>query len=61
MSRLLEKCPLLADSRAVRTGSVWCTNQNMFQQVSGTADMIADLSTVVTGGDGPLTFLHRLR
>ncbi len=57
---LLKKSPLLGDFKAVETGQVWCTNQNMFQQVSATADMIGDLHTVLTGEDQPLHFLHRL-
>ena len=61
MEDLLRRAPMLADFRAVQTGNVWCTEQNMFQQVSGTADMIADLHTIFAGaGDEPLTYLYRL-
>ena len=57
---LLEKSPLLADFKAVQTGNVWCTEQNMFQQVGAAADMITDLHTIFIGGDAPLKYLHHL-
>lgn len=57
---LLEKSPLLADFKAVQTGDVWCTSQNMFQQVSGAADMIGELHAVFAQEDRQLTYLHRL-
>ena len=61
LSDLLEKSPLLADFRAVRTGDVWCTEQNMFQKTSAAAGMITDLHAVFTGtAEDELTFLHRL-
>ena len=57
---LLGKSPLLADFKAVQTGDVWCTSQNMFQQVSGAADMIEELHAVLTREEMPLHYLHRL-
>jgi iron complex transport system substrate-binding protein len=62
---LLKKSPLLADFKAVKTGDVWCTNQNMFQQISGTADMIAEMYSVIhddgdVGTRGDLVYLHKL-
>ena len=60
MEDLLSLSPLFADFKAVRGGNVWCTEQNMFQQVGGTADMITDLHTVITGGQEPLQYLHAL-
>ncbi len=64
LDQLLEKSELLADFKAVQEGNVWCTEQNMFQQTTGGADMIADLNAIVTGkadGETQLTFLHRLK
>lgn len=61
MEDFLKISPLLADFKAVKTGDVWCTEQNMFQQVSGTAEMIEDLHTVFCGGDGEARYLHKLR
>lgn len=61
MDALLEKSPLMKDCKAVLNGTVWCTGQNMFQQVSGTAEMISDLHAVISGdSEQSLRFLHRL-
>jgi iron complex transport system substrate-binding protein len=62
---LIKKSPLLEDFKAVKTGDVWCTNQNMFQQISGTADMIAEMYSVIhddgdVGTRGDLVYLHKL-
>ena len=61
LNALTEKSPLMKDCKAVLNGTVWCTGQNMFQQVSGTAEMISDFHAVISGDtEQPLTFLHRL-
>ena len=61
LDALLEKSPLMKDCKAVLNGTVWCTGQNMFQQVSGTAEMISDLHAVISGNsEQSLRFLHRL-
>ena len=62
MDALLEKSPLMKDCKAVQKGNVWCTGQNMFQQVSGTAEMISDLHAVITGDtEHALMYLYRLQ
>lgn len=62
LAALLEENPLLQDCKAVSEDNVWCTTQNMYQQISGTADMIADLHMVITGdGDRDLQYLYRLQ
>lgn len=61
LNALTEKSPLMKDCKAVLNGTVWCTGQNMFQQVSGTAEMISDLHAVISGdSEQSLRFLHRL-
>ena len=61
LDALTEKSPLMKDCKAVLNGTVWCTGQNMFQQVSGTAEMISDLHAVISGdSEQSLRFLHRL-
>jgi iron complex transport system substrate-binding protein len=61
LSDLLAKSSLLKDFKAVRTGNVWCTEQNMFQKTSAAAGMITDLHAVFTDtAEEDLTFLHRL-
>ena len=61
LNALTEKSPLMKDCKAVLNGTVWCTGQNMFQQVSGTAEMISDFHAVISGDtEQSLRFLHRL-
>jgi iron complex transport system substrate-binding protein len=62
IAQLKEKSPVFADFRAVQQDSVWCTEQNLFQQTTGAADMITDLNRIFTGqGDSEkLTYLHRI-
>ena len=60
LDQLIEKSPVLAGCKAVRSGQVWCTGQNMFQETTGAAGMIEDLHTVFTAGDAPLTYLHKV-
>lgn len=61
LAELEEKNPLLADFKAVREGNVWCTNQDMYQQMLRTGDIIADLHAALADpAADELTFLHRL-
>ncbi|MBR2284143.1 MAG: ABC transporter substrate-binding protein [Ruminococcus sp.] len=63
VEQLIEKSGIFEDFKAVREGNVWCTGQNMFQQTTGAADMITDLSLIFSGeaeDTEQLTFLHRL-
>ena len=46
LDELLQKAAWLKDFKAVKEGNVWCTEQNMFQQTSGTAGMISELHQV---------------
>ena len=63
ISHLLEKSPVFADFKAVKNDNVWCTEQNLFQQTTGAADMITDLNSIFTGNAGEkeqLIYLHRI-
>lgn len=63
VAELLDKSALLADFKAVETGDVWCTEQDLFQSTMGLGTMIADIHTVLTQADpdpASLTYLHRL-
>ena len=48
IDELLTKSPLLADFKAVQTGDVWCTEQNLFQSTMGLGDMILDIHAILT-------------
>ncbi|MDO5142591.1 MAG: ABC transporter substrate-binding protein [Eubacteriales bacterium] len=63
LDELLQKSPLLAHCKAVQTGDVWCTAQNLFQSAMGLGDLIRDMHTVLTEDDpdpAALTYLYRL-
>ena len=60
MDQLLEKSELLQDFKAVRTGNVWCTGKNLFQESLGLGDLILDIHAIVTGTEAELTYLHKL-
>lgn len=61
IDELLTKSPLLADFKAVQTGDVWCTGQNLFQSTMGLGDMILDIHAILTEENPEnLTYLHRL-
>lgn len=62
MSQLIAKNPLMADFKAVQNGNVWCTNKNMYQQITGAAEMIADFNKIFSGeaSEDDLAFLYRL-
>ncbi|MCO7108995.1 ABC transporter substrate-binding protein [Gemmiger formicilis] len=51
MDELLAKCPMLADFKAVQSGSVWCTSQSLFQQSMELPDLILDMNRVFTEDD----------
>ena len=61
LDELLRKDAMLADFKAVQNGNVWCSEQDMFQQTTGAADLLCDLHSVLHGDGAELTFLHALR
>jgi len=63
VEQLIEKSAPLADFKAVRSGSVWCTGKSMFQESQAVGEMILDIHNVLVEGkeaDGSLTYLRRL-
>ena len=62
ISALLEKNSLFADFKAVKTGNVWCTDKNMFQQTTAAAEIISDLNLIFTDNAGDETeFFYRIK
>jgi iron complex transport system substrate-binding protein len=58
---LLQKSPLFADFKAVKSGNVWCAEQDMFQHTTSSAEMIRELRLVITGeAEDDLKYLHRV-
>ncbi len=60
ISQLEEKNALFSDFKAVKSGEVYCTNMNMFQESSKIADIIRDFHSVVTGDTDNLQYLKKL-
>ncbi len=61
---LIEKSDLLKDFKAVKTGNVWCTEKNFFQETMGLGNMILDIHYMLTETDPDpeqMTYLHPLQ
>ena len=64
LADLVAKNPLLEQFRAVQTGNVWCTGENMYQETTGLGEMIQSFQKVFSGeADGLdcLPYLYRLQ
>ncbi len=61
VGELLEKSSLLADFKAVKTGNVYCTDKNMYQETSASGRMISDIHNMLCGSDDDLVYLRRLK
>jgi iron complex transport system substrate-binding protein len=57
---LLQKNALLKDFKAVQTGDVWVTDQNMYQQMMQTGRIIADFNAAITASGADTTYVHKL-
>jgi iron complex transport system substrate-binding protein len=61
VDELVQKNRLLADFKAVREGNVWCTTQDMYQQMTNTGSIISDFHEMLADPDATdLEYLHRL-
>ena len=61
LADLVAKNPLLENFKAVQNGDVWCTDQDMYQQMTNTGTIVADMHRVLAEGhDAQTTFLKRL-
>lgn len=62
LDELIDKSPLFSEFKAVRSGDVWCTGKNLFQEPMGIGKLIADFYRVLSGeGTEDLVYLHRLK
>ena len=57
---LVAKNSLLSEFKAVQDGNVWCTDQDMYQQMIHTGTIIADMNAILQDGDSaaPTYFYH---
>ncbi|MDE7312955.1 MAG: ABC transporter substrate-binding protein [Eubacterium sp.] len=60
IGELLDKCPLLADFKAVHNGNVWCTTNDLYQQSLSIGYLIGDIHTMLQEGKGQMRYLYHL-
>lgn len=62
LEELMEKSELFRDFKAVKECNVWCTGQNMYQEITGTIDMLEDFYSIINDGqDAEPVYLHLLK
>ncbi len=57
---LIAKNKLFSDFKAVKEKRVYCTERNLFQQITGMAEFMRDLSDVLSDVDRDYTYLNKL-
>jgi iron complex transport system substrate-binding protein len=57
---LVSKNALLADFAAVKSGNVWATEQNMYQQMMQTGRIIADFNAAISGSGAETKYVYKL-
>ncbi|WP_026510429.1 ABC transporter substrate-binding protein [Butyrivibrio sp. LC3010] len=57
---LIAKNKLFSDFKAVKEKRVYCTERNLFQQITGMAEFLRDLSDVLSDVDRDYTYLNKL-
>ncbi len=45
---LISKCELLRDFKAVKSGEVWCTEKNMYQEMTASGEMIKEIHEILS-------------
>ena len=59
---LIGQAPFLAGFKAIETGEVWSTGQNMFQMTGSMPEVAEELAVVISGGDeSGLSFFKKLK
>lgn len=62
VEELLDKCNVLKDFKAVQSGNVFCTTNDMYQQSMAIGDMLEDIHRMLEGGqDEEMKYLFRLQ
>lgn len=60
IAELTAKNSLLADFRAVKSGSVWCTGRSVYQDIMRTGDILTDFHTLFFDTGEELTYLYKI-
>lgn len=62
VEELLDKCNVLKDFKAVQSGNVFCTTNDMYQQSMAIGDMLEDIHRMLEGGQNEeMKYLFRLQ
>ena len=51
VDELIEKCSVLSDFKAVKSGDVWCTEKDVYQQSMSIGFLIEDIHNMLQGAD----------
>ena len=61
VDELIEKCSVLSDFKAVKSGDVWCTEKDVYQQSMSIGFFIEDIHNMLQGADDKeMNYLYRL-
>ncbi len=61
---LEDKSELFSSFKAVASGEVWCTEKDMYQEITGVTGTIEDIKAILSGeaaGRDELQYMHRLK
>ena len=61
VDELIKKAEVLGDFKAVKSGNVYCLSKGYFQQSSDVAEFIEDVHIILTGENGSLQYLFKLK
>ncbi len=61
VSELLEKAPVLKDFKAVKSGNVWCTTKNLYQESMSVGPMLEDIYSIFNGSNEDGKYLYQLK
>lgn len=60
IDELIALNPMFTDFKAVKEGRVYCTERNLFQQTTGMAEFVRDLSDIFAGVEREYTYIYKL-
>ena len=61
VDELIEKCSVLSDFKAVKSGDFWCTEKDVYQQSMSIGFLIEDIHNMLQGADDKeMNYLYRL-
>lgn len=63
MDQLFAKSGLFKDFKAVKSGQVYCADPMMYQEVTGTCDVVLDIHRIVNGevNESELKYIHKVK